>query len=112
MTTRFLSVRTLAVALATISYQSIPDAQTPRPGTSPTSMTLDVDASDAPMKILHAVMSMPARAGAMTLFYPKWIPGEHMASGPIWNLTGLHLFADGREHHPAAIGRDRHVGAR
>src|SRR6202790_383504 len=60
-------------------------------------MTLDVDASDAPLKILHATMSMPARAGAMTLFYPKWIPGEHMASGPIWNLTGLHLFADGRE---------------
>ncbi|MEO6011933.1 MAG: hypothetical protein ABIU38_28085 [Vicinamibacteraceae bacterium] len=27
----------------------------------------------------------------------KWIPGEHMASGPIANLTGLHIFADGRE---------------
>ena len=33
----------------------------------------------------------------MTLFYPKWIPGEHMPSGPIANLTGLHIFADGRE---------------
>jgi len=33
----------------------------------------------------------------MTLFYPKWIPGEHMASGPIANLAGLHLFADGSE---------------
>jgi predicted metalloprotease with PDZ domain len=60
-------------------------------------MTLGVDASDAPMKILHATMSMPAKAGAMTLFYPKWIPGEHMASGPIANLTGLHVFADGQE---------------
>ncbi|HMC23744.1 MAG TPA: M61 family peptidase, partial [Thermoanaerobaculia bacterium] len=38
-----------------------------------------------------------AKAGAMTLFYPKWIPGEHMPSGPIANLTGLHIFADGRE---------------
>ena len=62
-----------------------------------TAMTLDVDATDAPMKILHATLSMPARPGAMTLFYPKWIPGEHMPSGPIANLTGLHVFADGTE---------------
>jgi hypothetical protein len=67
-------------------------------------MTLDVDASDAPLKILHATMSMPAKAGPLTLFYPKWIPGEHMPSGPIWNLTGLHLFADGKE---IAWRRDR-----
>jgi predicted metalloprotease with PDZ domain len=68
-----------------------------RPGGLSTSMTLDVDATDAPRKILHATMAMPARAGAMTLFYPKWIPGEHMPSGPIANLTGLHVFADGTE---------------
>ena len=60
-------------------------------------MTLDVDATDAPMKILHATAKMPVHAGSMTLFYPKWIPGEHMPSGPIANLTGLHLFADGHE---------------
>jgi predicted metalloprotease with PDZ domain len=60
-------------------------------------MSLDIDASDAPMKILHATATMPAHPGAMTLFYPKWIPGEHMPSGPIANLTGLHVFADGTE---------------
>ena len=60
-------------------------------------MTLDVDATDAPLKILHATMTMAAKAGPATLFYPKWIPGEHMASGPIANLTGLHIFADGKE---------------
>ena len=60
-------------------------------------MTLDVDATDAPLKILHATATMPARPGAMTIFYPKWIPGEHMPSGPIENLTGLHVFADGKE---------------
>ena len=60
-------------------------------------MTLDVDATDAPRKILHATMTMPAQPGAMSLFYPKWIPGEHMASGPIANLVGLHVYADGNE---------------
>src|SRR3954463_15403803 len=63
----------------------------------PVAMTLDVDATDAPLKILHATATMPARPGAMTLFYPKWIPGEHMPSGPIMNLNGLHILADGRE---------------
>jgi predicted metalloprotease with PDZ domain len=71
--------------------------QTTTPRAAGTAITLAVDASDAPLKILHATMSMAARAGAMSLFYPKWIPGEHMASGPIANLTGLHIFADGRE---------------
>jgi hypothetical protein len=60
-------------------------------------MTLDVDATDAPMRILHPTASIPARAGTMTLFYPKWIPGEQMPSGPIANLTGLHVLTDGQE---------------
>jgi predicted metalloprotease with PDZ domain len=76
----------LAFALLTLPSQSTPVA-----------MTLDVDATDAPLKILHATATMPARPGAMTLFYPKWIPGEHMPSGPIANLTGLHVLADGKE---------------
>src|SRR3954469_9460956 len=63
----------------------------------PVAMTLDVDATDAPLKILHATATMPARPGAMTLFYPKWIPGEHMPSGPIATLTGLPDVGDGRE---------------
>jgi predicted metalloprotease with PDZ domain len=99
MTARVLRARELglAIALVAASHQSISSAQNPTAGEPGTSMALDVDAADAPMKILHATMSMPARAGAMTLFYPKWIPGEHMASGPIWNLTGLHVFSDAKE---------------
>ena len=54
-------------------------------------ITLNVDASQARMQILHASLSMPARPGPMTLMYPKWIPGEHMPSGPIANLNGLQI---------------------
>ena len=99
MTTRALTVATAAVALAAIGYQPAPLAQAAQPrGTqAPTAMTLDVDATQAPQKILHATMTMPARAGASSLFYAKWIPGEHMPSGPVWNLTGLHVLADGAE---------------
>jgi hypothetical protein len=98
MTVRMISLRALAITVVIVATSHQPAAGVQNPaGAPPTSMTLEVDASDAPMKILHATMSMPARAGAMALFYPKWIPGEHMASGPIANLTGLHVFADGRE---------------
>jgi predicted metalloprotease with PDZ domain len=60
-------------------------------------MTLDVDATRAPMGIIHARIAMPAKAGPLTLLYPKWIPGEHSPSGPIADLTGLHFFAGGKE---------------
>jgi len=57
---------------------------------------LDVDATDAPRSILHARLHIPAPPGRLTLFYPKWIPGEHMPSGPINDLTGLEMSANGR----------------
>ena len=99
MSRTLLKIRALGVAvwIITASHQPIAVGQTAAAGAPLTTMTLDVDASDAPMKILHATVTMPARVGAMTLFYPKWIPGEHMASGPIANLTGLHIFAGARE---------------
>jgi predicted metalloprotease with PDZ domain len=50
---------------------------------------LTVDATKTQQKILHVHLSMPAHAGALTLYYPKWIPGEHSAGGPIAELTGL-----------------------
>ncbi|HLI34882.1 MAG TPA: M61 family peptidase, partial [Terriglobia bacterium] len=40
-------------------------------------ITLNVDATQAPMKIVHTHMVMPVHAGELTLYYPKWIPGEH-----------------------------------
>jgi predicted metalloprotease with PDZ domain len=99
MTKRRSTGRVVAVALvvlaAALELGAAGQVTAPRP--AGTAIALDVDASDAPLKILHAKVSMPAKAGAMSLFYPKWIPGEHMASGPIANLTGLHIFADGRE---------------
>ena len=54
-------------------------------------MKLHVDATDAPRRILHATMSIPAKPGPMTLLYPEWIPGEHGPTGPIINLVGLKI---------------------
>ena len=45
-------------------------------------VTLSVDASAASRKLIHAQMRIPASAGTLTLYYPKWIPGEHGPTGP------------------------------
>ncbi|WP_394841104.1 M61 family peptidase [Pendulispora brunnea] len=70
-----------------------PAAQaTPRAGV----IQLAVDARDAPRKMVHAKLTVPANPGPLTLLYPKWIPGEHGPTGPIVNLTGLRFSAGGK----------------
>src|SRR5579859_84166 len=54
---------------------------------------ISVDATDAPRRLFHIQMTMPAKAGPMTLLYPEWIPGEHGPTGPIANLVGLKIQA-------------------
>src|SRR5271165_1721994 len=58
-------------------------------------MTLLVDAREAPRNIIHAQMTIPVTAGDLTLYYPKWIPGEHGPTGPLNDLAALRVSADG-----------------
>jgi predicted metalloprotease with PDZ domain len=64
---------------------------------------LAVDARDVARKLLHAQMRIPASPGALTLVYPKWLPGEHGPTGPITDLVGLQVSAGGK---PVAWHRD------
>ena len=59
-------------------------------------IALKVDATDAPRKMLRAVLEIPASPGKLTLLYPKWLPGEHGPTGPITDLVGLKMSANGR----------------
>jgi predicted metalloprotease with PDZ domain len=65
-------------------------------GAKAPTVTLSVDASEAPRKIFHAQLHIPAEPGMLTLYYPKWIPGEHGPTGPITDLTGLKFTANGK----------------
>src|SRR6201984_3702063 len=58
-------------------------------------VTLSVDATSAPRKIFHATFKIPATTGTLTLYYPKWIPGEHAPDGPVTDLAGLKFTAGG-----------------
>ncbi len=59
-------------------------------------ITLEVDASDATRKILHAREIIPVEPGPLTLLYPKWIPGEHAPNGPINSLVDLRFSVGGK----------------
>src|ERR1043165_5684666 len=82
-------IRILAVALLLFFINvSFALAQSP--------MTLSVDATDAARNIVHSQLRIPVKPGPLTLFYPKWIPGEHSPTGPINDLVGLKLSAGGK----------------
>ena len=79
----FLSV------VVSITPLSLPASDAPR-------ISIALDASDAPRKIFHAQLTIPAVAGTLTLYYPKWIPGEHAPSGPVIDLAGLKFTGNGQ----------------
>ena len=87
------------IALGNTSASTSTSAQTQgAPGT----IRLAVDASQAPQKILHVHMQIPVKAGPLTLYYPEWIPGEHMPDGPIIQMAGLKFKAEGKDDCVAA----------
>jgi predicted metalloprotease with PDZ domain len=59
-------------------------------------ITLEVDARDVTQGIQHAHLTIPVHPGPLTLGYPKWIPGEHAADGPITQVVSLLISAGGK----------------
>jgi predicted metalloprotease with PDZ domain len=70
-----------ALASAALLLPCLANAQTP--------LTLAVDLSDAPRKILHSQETIAVQPGPMTLVYPEWIPGEHGPTGPVVDQAGF-----------------------
>lgn len=90
---------TLAVAAALVAAAAIPAVAAAGP-----TLTLIVDASEAPRNILHVHETIPvSQSGRLTLDYPKWVPGEHGPTGPIQNMAALRIEAGGS---PVAWQRD------
>ena len=59
-------------------------------------LVLQVDATRAPQRILHAQLSLAVTPGPLRLVYPKYIPGEHGPTGPIDQLAGLVIHGSGK----------------
>ncbi len=74
---------------------SIPASQDRSP---PAPMTLLVDATDIKRAIYRVKQNIPIeKAGINFLLYPKWLPGKHAPRGAIDALSGLKIFANGKQ---------------
>ncbi|HEV2064139.1 MAG TPA: M61 family peptidase, partial [Thermoanaerobaculia bacterium] len=98
---RFSRPAPLLTAAAALAFFALAASSFAAPAARP--IVLDVDAREAPRRIFHARLTIPASPGPLTLVYPKWIPGEHGPTGPITDLAGLKLSAAGK---PLAWRRD------
>ena len=58
-----------------------------------TRLTVKLDARDVRSKRVHTQLTLPVKPGALTLVYPKWLPGEHGPTGPLESLVGLEIRA-------------------
>jgi predicted metalloprotease with PDZ domain len=85
---RFAVFLTVVVSMMSVALQGA-TAAAPH-------ITIALDATDAPRKIFHAQLTIPAAPGTLTLYYPKWIPGEHAPSGPVIDLAGLKFTGNGQ----------------
>jgi predicted metalloprotease with PDZ domain len=59
-------------------------------------LQLRVDARDIARKRVHTEESLAVKGGPVTLVFAKWIPGEHMPSGPIDTIVGLVFKSNGQ----------------
>ena len=57
---------------------------------------VNVDARDAPRRLIHVQLDIPASPGPMTLLYPQWIQGEHGPTGPIADVVSLKFRANNK----------------
>ena len=88
-----------AITLSSIAMAQSETGDTPAPVDQPYAgmLTVNVDLSDAGKRIFRSHETIPVKSGALTLFYPKWIPGEHAPSGPVENVSGLIIRANGKQ---------------
>lgn len=98
-------------SLAAIAFSLLPAAAisqqiAPVPPAIPTpqdvaypagAITLAVDATDTARHIFRIHEVVPVAGGqTVTLLYPRWLPGNHAPSGPIFQMAGLEVTANGQ----------------
>jgi predicted metalloprotease with PDZ domain len=95
----------LAATAASAQQTRADDVPAPQDAKYPGTVALHVDASDTTQGIFRVHETVPVQAGALTLLYPQWIPGDHSPTGPINMLAGLKVTANGK---PIAWKRDKY----
>jgi predicted metalloprotease with PDZ domain len=69
--------------------RALPPIPEPTAETYPGVIRYEVDATDVERKIVRVRQTIPVAAGPLVLLYPKFLPGNHAATGPIQLLSGV-----------------------
>ncbi|HKZ10225.1 MAG TPA: M61 family peptidase [Rhodanobacteraceae bacterium] len=81
-------------ALALVAPLSCMAAENVGPAPGPVALTVSLP--DPGQKLLYVHEVMPVAPGPLTLYYPKWIPGDHSPDGPINDIMGLEFSGNGQ----------------
>jgi membrane-associated protease RseP (regulator of RpoE activity) len=113
--TRVLALSALLVSTSVFAANSKPrplpivdTIPAPRDVAYPGTINLDVTATDVDRGIIDVRETIPATSGPLVLLAPKWLPGNHNASGQIDKLAGFTFTANGQPlHWEAKVARVR-----
>jgi len=83
-----LGVIALALGMPCLAQGTPPQAAS--------TVSLNVALPNPAQKLLYVHETMPVAPGPLTLYYPKWIPGDHSPDGPVNELMGLEVHANGK----------------
>jgi predicted metalloprotease with PDZ domain len=81
-----------ALAAPALAHEQIPV----RPESYPGTLRLSVDATDLAHRVFKVREEIPVQPGALRLYYPQWLPGNHGPRGPIDLVGGLRFSVDGQ----------------
>jgi predicted metalloprotease with PDZ domain len=100
---RVLALSALLVSTSVFAAKSKPQPLpivdtilAPRDVAFPGTIHLDVNATDVDRGIIEVRETVPAIPGPLVLLAPKWLPGNHNASGQIDKLAGFTFTANGQ----------------
>ena len=97
---------TLSAALLAVTHAYADPAPVPQPPPIvapqnrpfPGRIELAVDATDLNRHIFSVTETIPVPSGeALTLLFPKWLPGNHGPTGPLPSFAGLMIKAGGKD---------------
>ena len=85
-------------------------AQTsPGPAAYPGMLQVEVDATDLDHRIFQVRQRLPVLPGPLTLYFPRWLPGQHAPNGDVSRLAGLVIKAGGQALPWARDPADTHA---
>ncbi len=85
-----LAILALALApLGTMAQAPVPKIPVAKDQRYEGTIVLNVDATDLDHRIFQVQQQIPVKPGALTLFFPRWLPGTHGPTGVVDRLAGL-----------------------